>query len=189
MKPHDSHRRTPSTHNGVTIDWRTALSEHQRWMRTVVGSRIRDASAADDVMQEIAVAVLQQNARPTDPQKVSAWLYRVALRQTVNYRRRQGRRQRALENYTERCVPNGAPEPNPRDWVLGQELRQSVAAALQRLTAHDREILLLKYTEDWSYQQLAEHLGVSVKTVEYRLLRARRALRGHLRRFGEGEQT
>jgi RNA polymerase sigma-70 factor (ECF subfamily) len=187
MKPNDSHRRLTSTCNGAAIDWQTALSEHQRWMRTVVGSRIRDANAADDVMQEIAVAVLQQNARPTDPQKVPAWLYRVALRQTVNYRRRQGRQQRALANYTVRRVPSSAPEPNPRDWVLGQELRQSVTAALERLTPHDREILLLKYTEEWSYQQLAEHLGVSMKTVEYRLLRARRALRGHLRRFGEGE--
>ena len=157
-------------------------------MRTVVGSRIHDANAADDVMQEIAVAVLQQNARPTDPQKVSAWLYRVAVRQTVNYRRRQGRRRRAMENYTVHRAPTGTPEPNPRDWVLRQEQRQSVTTAMARLTSRDREILLLKYTEKWSYEQLARHLGVSVKTVEYRLLRARRALRRHLRRFDEGEQ-
>jgi RNA polymerase sigma-70 factor (ECF subfamily) len=63
-----------------------------------------------------------------------------------------------------------------------------VTAALEKLKPPDREILLLKYTEKWSYEQLAEHLGVSVKTVEYRLLRARRAMRGHLRRMGEGEQ-
>jgi RNA polymerase sigma-70 factor (ECF subfamily) len=40
--------------------------------------------------------------------------------------------------------------------------------------------LLLKYTEGWSYEQLAQHLGVSIKTIEYRLLRARNALRTEL---------
>jgi RNA polymerase sigma-70 factor (ECF subfamily) len=40
--------------------------------------------------------------------------------------------------------------------------------------------LLLKYKEGWGYQELAEHLGITVKTVEYRLLKARRALRALL---------
>jgi RNA polymerase sigma-70 factor (ECF subfamily) len=47
----------------------------------------------------------------------------------------------------------------------------------------DREILMLKYTENWNYQQLAEHLGVTLHTVEYRLLRARKRLRQELTRL------
>jgi RNA polymerase sigma-70 factor (ECF subfamily) len=187
MNPHESHRRCSDPGNGTSIDWQAALTAHGRWIRTMVSSRIRDANAADDVMQEIAVAVLQQNARPTDPVKVPAWLYRIALRQTVNYRRRQGRQERVLAGYALQHAAHGMEAAGPRDWVLGQELRQSVRAALQRLRPQDREVLLLKYTEGWSYHQLAEHLGVTAKTVEYRLLRARRALRGHLREFAEEE--
>ncbi len=36
---------------------------------------------------------------------------------------------------------------------------------------------MLKYTEGWGYRELAEHLGTTVKTIEYRLLRARQELR------------
>jgi RNA polymerase sigma-70 factor (ECF subfamily) len=189
MNLQEPHRGSNFAGNGAAIDWTAALAEHQCWMRTVVRSRIRDTDAADDVMQEIAVAVLKQNTRPLDPQKVPAWLYRVALRQTVNYRRRLGRQHRTLAAYASESAANERQAVNPRDWVLGQELRQSVADALDRLQPRDRQILLLKYTEGWSYQQLAEHLGITVKTVEYRLLRARRALRGHLRQFAEGEQA
>ena len=52
-----------------------------------------------------------------------------------------------------------------------------VRAALQRLPRRDAEILLLKYTEDWSYRELAAHLGVSESAVEARLHRARTRLR------------
>jgi RNA polymerase sigma factor CnrH len=45
------------------------------------------------------------------------------------------------------------------------------------LPARDVEILLLKYTENWSYRDLAEHLGLTPGAVESRLHRARKRLR------------
>jgi RNA polymerase sigma-70 factor (ECF subfamily) len=55
-------------------------------------------------------------------------------------------------------------------------VRQAVACLPRR----DAEMLLLKYTEDWSYRQLAEHLGISTSAVEARLHRARGRLRSKL---------
>jgi RNA polymerase sigma-70 factor (ECF subfamily) len=57
------------------------------------------------------------------------------------------------------------------------EESKSLSEAMQHMDPPDRQLLLLKYTEGWGYQELAQHLGVSVKTVEYRLLKARKALR------------
>jgi RNA polymerase sigma-70 factor (ECF subfamily) len=48
------------------------------------------------------------------------------------------------------------------------------------LKPRDAEILLLKYTEDWTYRQLAEHLGQSASAVEARLHRARKKMRCQL---------
>ncbi|MEK6237281.1 MAG: sigma-70 family RNA polymerase sigma factor, partial [Planctomycetales bacterium] len=58
--------------------------------------------------------------------------------------------------------------------------RALVRKALEGLARRDREILLLKYTEDWSYRRLAEQLGISVSAVEARLHRARKRLREQL---------
>jgi RNA polymerase sigma-70 factor (ECF subfamily) len=55
-----------------------------------------------------------------------------------------------------------------------------VRDALERLPPRDADILLLKYTEHWSYQQLSDHLGISHSAVETRLHRARARLRGEL---------
>ena len=67
--------------------------------------------------------------------------------------------------------------PRPLDWMLAQEQSQHLARAIEELRPQQREILTLKYTENWSYQQLADHLGVPVRSVEYRLLQARNQLR------------
>ena len=60
------------------------------------------------------------------------------------------------------------------------ERRQNVSQEMDRLAPQDKQILMLKYTEGWGYQELSEHLGITIKTVEYRLLKARRSLRALL---------
>jgi RNA polymerase sigma-70 factor (ECF subfamily) len=172
-----------------TIDWRDALQAHWGWLRTVVRSRVGDTDVADDVMQEIAVAVLEQPSRPTDTGKIAPWLYRVALRLTVNYWRSNGRHRRLLSGFASEKGTGADSKPSPRDWVLRAELRESIAEALRALAPIDREILLLKYTEGWSYKDLAAHLGVTQKTIEHRLAKARRALRSQLREFRAGEPS
>ena len=162
--------------SSAPIDWPSALDEHSSWIRKVVHSRVISLADVDDIVQEIAKAALNQTGRPTNPQKVAPWLYGVAVRQVSNFLRRQGRQERLLENYSEQAPP--APSTaNPRDWVIGRELRGHLHKAMESLPSEHREILALKYTEELTYQQLADLLNTSVKSIEHRLLKARTALR------------
>lgn len=172
--------------NQPRIDWPASLEQHRRWLRTVVYARLGDALATDEVWQEIALAVIRSPRQPTDPQKVPPWLYRVAVWQALLYRRAAGRRRKLLQRYAARggeapgqAAGNG-PEGDPLDWLLAVERRQLVRRALAELKPRDAEILLLKYTEDWTYRHLAEHLGLSESAVEARLHRARGRLRKSL---------
>ncbi len=163
------------------IDWQQVLTEHDRWLRTVVYARVGDADAVQDVMQEIALAAVAQKAPLQDPAKVAPWLYRLALRQSLLYRRTQGRNRRKLQNYSaQAAVERPHSPPGPLDWLLADERKQMLRRALANLSQSDAEILLLKYTEGWSYGQIADHLGVSHSTVESRLHRARKRLRDKL---------
>ena len=167
------------------INWTQALTSHQSWLRTIVRSRISDQHAVDDVMQEISVAALKQNSRPTDPTCIGPWLYRLAVRQAINYRRRQGRDKRLTSTLQARATRSESAETNPRDWVLRGELQEQVKEAVGALSPSDRDIVLLKYSEQWTYRQLAEHLGIKEKTVEYRLAKAKEKLRIHLKSMKE----
>lgn len=167
------------------IDWSAELERHGRWLRTVALARVGDAAAADDVMQEVSITALQKGHQLRDPSRVAGWLYRLAVVAALQYRRRQGRRRKLLDRYVDRetSVDGAASTPDPLSWLLADERKTLVRQALETLNARDAEIMLLKYSEDWSYQQLAEHLGLSVSAVEARLHRARQKMRQTLCRL------
>jgi RNA polymerase sigma-70 factor (ECF subfamily) len=164
---------------GLAIDWAALLAEHERWLRTIVLARLGERQAVDEVMQEVALAAVAQRAPLHDPARVGAWLYRLAIRQALLYRRRCGRQRKLIDGYVDCQAANHllAAAPDPLDILLRDERRAVVREALGRLPRRDAEILLLKYTEDWSYRQLAARLGLSESAIEARLHRARRRLR------------
>lgn len=159
-------------------------------MRTVVLARLRDPQAVDEVMQEISLALVRQQAKEQaerqpllqDPGKLGPYLYQVAIRQALLFRRKLGRANNLTGRYAELVRPTEADAkvPEPLDWLLQAERRTAIRAALRRLPRRDAEILLLKYTESWSYRQIAQHLGLSESAVEARLHRARARMRREL---------
>jgi RNA polymerase sigma-70 factor (ECF subfamily) len=159
------------------IQWPAALAEHRPWLRSVVLARVGDAHAAEDVLQEVALAAVRQG--PRDASKVAPWLYRVAVRQALVYRRKAGLRRRRHEELCRQAEaePARVEGGDPLQWLLSRERRELVRSALGRLDDRDAEILVLKYAENWSYSQIAANLGVSQSAVESRLHRAREKLR------------
>jgi RNA polymerase sigma-70 factor (ECF subfamily) len=167
------------------INWQAALLEHDRWLRTVVLARLAEPGGVDEVMQEVALAAIRQQAPLLDRTKVAPWLYRLALTQSLLYRRKQGRWRKLTSRYAQREQPteHDRRTVDPLEWLLADERQSLVREAIARLPRRDVEILLLKYTENWTYEQLAQHLGASESAIESRLHRARRRLRRELAAF------
>ncbi len=161
------------------IDWQTELDQHQRWLRTVIMARCGEPQAVDEIFQEVSAAAVEQKSPIADPSKVGAWLYQLAVRQSLMYRRKAGRRRKLEQNYAERGLPlTEHRQPcDPLQWLLADERRQMIRKALEQLNPRDAELLLLKYTENWSYKQIAMHLDLTPSAVESRLHRARQRMR------------
>lgn len=180
MTPPNSGRPAETGDGSEGMKPHTLLAKHNRWLRTVVLARTGSADAVDEVMQEVAVAFVDGEAVPVEA--AAPWLYRVAVRQSLLYRRRLGR-QRRLNSEFARIVRPGESDgksADPLGWLLAEERRKLVRIALNKLPPKDSEMLLLKYTENWSYRELALRLGVSESAVESRLHRARAKLRQEL---------
>jgi RNA polymerase sigma factor (sigma-70 family) len=182
MKTPDPREEPEAAAGAARIDWSKALAEHGRWLRTVIGARLGEPQAVEEVMQEVSLAAVRQRAPLNDPEKVAPWLYRLAVRQTLLYRRKQGRRRKMVDSYAQRFRPTEADtrQADPLGWLLTEERRKQVRLAMSRLPKRDAEILMLKYSENWSYHALVEHLGISHSAVEARLHRARQRLRTEL---------
>jgi RNA polymerase sigma-70 factor, ECF subfamily len=183
--PRDETIVTRSQTGAGPIDWPAELERHARWLRTVALARVGDAAAADDVMQEVATTAVAKGHQLRDANSVGAWLYRLCVVGSLQYRRRQGRRRKLAERYADQVAPteSNSRERDPLDWLLADERKAMVRQAIKQLPRRDAEILLLKYSEDWSYRQMAEHLGMSESAIEARLHRARQKLRSELRRL------
>ncbi len=161
--------------------------EHESWLRTVVRSRLSEPDAVEDVMQNIALAIVRHKSMLHEVNRIGAWLYQIAVRQVLMHRRSSGRRRRFHDRLTADDVSRAA-AASPLESVLACEQQQNVQQALNTLSEIDRQILMLKYSEGWSYRELATHLGVQEETIEYRLMRARKNFRRLLVRLGEEDR-
>lgn len=170
------------THDVSKIDWGKELRANENWLRTVIAARVGEAAAVDEVWQEVSMAAFLQKAPLQDASKVSPWLYRIAVTQSLMYRRKMGRRRKLLDRYVDRFQPSESDnrESNPLEWMLTEERRAMVRDALTRIPIRDKETLMLKYVHNWSYKEIAEKLGSTVPAVQAKLHRARKKLRDEI---------
>lgn len=140
----------------------------------IVGSR----EDALDLSQE-AFARAYRARHTLDPERpFAAWLYQILRRLCFNFLRDAKARRRLMdEGGTDWLVAaaRGA-HTDPSTDAERAEVRRRVAAAIERLRAHEREVLLLKEFEELKYAEIADLLGVPVGTVMSRLYSARKRL-------------
>jgi RNA polymerase sigma factor (sigma-70 family) len=174
--------REPSAPDGQpsdSIEWASTLVRHDRWLRTVVAARLGERQAVDEVLQEVSLAAITAKVS-VDPARVAGWLYRLAVRKALLYRRSRGRQHKLAGNYARKVRDEGTRPADPLGWLLLDERSALVREALGKIPPRDAEILLLKYTENWSCRDLANHLGQTEAAIESRLHRARARLRDEL---------
>ena len=127
------------------------------------------ADYADDVLQEVWLAVFRALPRLADPAALAAWLYRIARdKASVQWRVRPPERLLDVSDIVE--------EPS-QDNEFRQEDAQEIHASLDQLAPEQREILVLRFLEDMTYQQIAKVTGCPIGTVRSRLHYAKSALR------------
>jgi len=138
----------------------------RRYVRRVAG----DAGAADELVQDIWLGVLQGIRRLQDPARFRAWLFGIAHRRLMD---RLRERYAAPDSAGESAEETAAGLPDPDRDLEARELERG----LQRLPAFEREVLSLFYLEELSLAEVAQALAIPVGTVKSRLFRARKLLR------------
>jgi RNA polymerase sigma factor (sigma-70 family) len=168
-----------------TINWEQQLEDHREWLLKLARSRLDDPHSAEDILQDISLSIVRQNPQLEDVSKIRSWLYQVVVRRTTDYLRQRYRRERLVDEYSQR--DNWEHEDQSWDWLLAGEQHKLLQSALKQLAAEDRQLIVLKFTENWSYKQLAEKFERSERAIEYRLVRAKQQLRAELQRLHGNE--
>jgi RNA polymerase sigma-70 factor, ECF subfamily len=172
-----------------TVDWPRELAAHAPWLRGVIAVQGVEPGAVEDVFQEVAAAAIEQRSPLTDATKARGWLYRLAVIHAARHRRRWARRRRHEAKFAQEleCSADEQDHDIPLVWLLSQERRELLRAALARLPDDDARLLREKYFAGRSYRDLAGQLGISEKAVDSRLHRARQRLRDELDELSDEE--
>ena len=149
--------------------------EHREWLAAVVVARIPREAQLEDLLQEVALAVVRNIHALQDPAAVKPWLYRIAVNVTQTAMRRAYavRGNGSLSKISKIASPEGRLGRGSAD---GREAIRHTVDLVHALPEKYREPLLLRAVRGLSQQQIADVLDIPVKTVETRLLRARQLL-------------
>jgi RNA polymerase sigma-70 factor (ECF subfamily) len=130
-----------------------------------------DEDLAEECVAETFSRLLKALEKGTGPrQHLKAYLYRVAHNWATDHYRRGSEKELPLDSEV-----HIDPDPEPLDQVSESIEQAEVRAALRLLTPEQRQVILLRYLEDWQLCEIAEALEKplgAVKALQHRGLRA-----------------
>lgn len=133
----------------------------------------------EDVVQDVFIKTYQNIESFDSTRSFSAWIYRIAHNAFVNALRKNQRDPVMFVDF-DTFTAHPAYEIDPAGEEERAQMRSQVERGLDLLTPNHREILILYYLEELSYQEIADVLRVPLGTVGVRLSRARDALKKHI---------
>lgn len=141
--------------------------------------KLNDREAAQEVVQEVFEA-LWQKREATTIEQLPSYLHTAVKYRVINFLRADYHRRHYLTIGKEQQT---GLDSSTEQTLAANDLAQALAASVDRLPEHTREVFRLSRTEHQSVPEIAERLNLSPKTVEYHITRALKLLRIQLRDF------
>ena len=154
--------------------------DNRSWLAAVLLARTPPGADLEDLLQEVAITLVQRLHQLRDPRRLRPWLRTVAVH-VAGTRARRGRRLQRLPDPGE--IEDRATAQLCHEEQEHQAVRARQVLELARgLPLDFREPLLLQAVQGLTQKRIAELLELPVTTVETRIARGRRALREALDR-------
>jgi RNA polymerase sigma-70 factor (ECF subfamily) len=145
------------------------IERYQQPLRYFISRLLDDTQMTEDIFQEIWLTVIKRIYTLRDLNAFAPWLYRIARNKVYE----QLRKKRLLSELNEALVT----ENDAQEDVFAPEDAVQVHRCLQRLRPEHKEVLMLRFLEQMSYDQIAQVVNCTIGTVRSRIHYAKRALK------------
>ena len=165
------------------------VTMHQRRASRIAYQYLRDASEADEAVQDAFVKVFTHIGAYREAWPFEVWFTRILINGCLDRRKAQSRRDRwmvggDISPADEARASSGHSAPDPERRLLSRERRARMAAAVDKLDGRQRTIFMLCHYGDFTPREVSTMTGLNESTVRVHLFRAARKLRallgGHL---------
>lgn len=160
---------------------------HQRRASRIAYHYLRDASDADEAVQDGFVKVFAHITSYRETWPFEVWFTRILVNGCLDRRKARIRRDRWFVRTREtgsadaaQRVAGRATDPDPEERLLAKERRARIAAAVDRLEGRQRTVFMLCHYGDCTPREISVMTGLNESTVRVHLFRAARKLRGLL---------
>jgi RNA polymerase sigma-70 factor, ECF subfamily len=154
----------------------------QRLCTMLLGTTVE----AQDIAQEAALQAFLGLSHLREPARFAAWFRAIAANLARSALRR--RSEHSLEQLGEETIRELLwvdPSSTVEEYLLAREIQETIALALQDLSPAHREAVMGFYLQGYRYQELAEHLGIPLSTLKWRLFEGRKLLKTFLQPLAE----
>jgi RNA polymerase sigma-70 factor, ECF subfamily len=183
---------------GNPLSFQLLVERYQERIFALARRYTKNAVEIEDIAQDTFLKVYRRLDSFQRHSSFSTWLYRIALNTALDFLKRTGRSPvRAVEDPELTAEPvraqagSGVSLGAPESRLRREEIARVTQEALEELPEIFRTVLVLRELEGFSYQEMAETLGISIGTIESRLFRARARFKEALIRlhpeFANGE--
>lgn len=163
------------------------LELHQdRIFRTALGLTGGDEEASAEIAQNVMISVFRHIHQFRGDSKFTTWLYRMTVNFAKNFQLAEGRHKARFVSMDSRDSRDSSSRtshqialeaPGPRDLASGNEMVGILQQHINGLPDDFRSVLVLRYMEDLSYDEISQALELPLGTVKSRINRGRAELR------------
>jgi RNA polymerase sigma-70 factor (ECF subfamily) len=150
-------------------------------VRKFILALVKDEWVADDLIQETFLKIEKNLGSLKDPSKLSSWIFRIAynlcqdhFRQLKRSRKEESIDQEEMGDFKETLIQKG---PDIQKELEQRQMGECVQNQINLLPESLRTVLVLFDIMEFSHQESADILGITVKNVKVRLHRARKRLK------------
>ena len=158
---------------------------HQRRASRIAYQYLRDASDADEAVQDAFLKVFSHISSYREAWPFEVWFTRILINGCLDRRKARGRRDRwfvggEISSADEARASAAGPPSDPEHRLLSRERRAKLAGAIDRLDGRQRTVFMLCHYGDCTPREVSAMTGLKESTVRVHLFRAARKLRGLL---------
>lgn len=162
------------------------IERHQALVGGTVARMLGSNSDVEDIAQQVFIRVWKSAGRYVPRAKFTTWLLKITRNLVFNELRRSKRHAHVplqVEPNAEELPLKDEKNPSPDASLLEVELQRAIEKAIMKLPDTQRMALILRRYEEFSYEEIAEVLDLSVPAIKSLLFRGRTELRARLSKY------
>ncbi len=163
--------------------FREIVEKYQTYVFAIIFNIVRNHQDAENISQETFIQIYR-SLHQYNFKGFKTWIGRIATNKAIDYKRKYKQEEELQVTYSEQIIDKNVNKQMIEDQIIKKEELEALNNLCCQLPEKYNEVIIKHFLEAKSYKQIADEEGVSIRTVESRVYRAKRLLQQYAEEGG-----